>query len=1024
MSEPLERDGAPETFRLRPPAADAAQDRSRKRELLAEQQEDWEAGRPVPPEAYLSRWPSDPRTDPDAASLIVAEFFRRREQGERPSLQEYQRRFPEHGPALAGMILHQDIIRTLGGKRKKADHLLSLPGSGEKLFGFRLRQAIGSGTFAKVFLAEQPELADRAVVLKISAIEGSEPQTLARLQHTNIVPIYSVHEDPRAGLRAVCMPYFGGTNLARVLGHLWENSGRPTRGAPLVAALEAVGLPPPEGPTAEARATLAHLRGLTYVQAVAWTVARLAEGLHHAHQRGVLHRDLKPSNILLAADGEPLLLDFNVSQDAAADAAAAILGGTVAYAAPEHLEALRERTPEAFERVDRRSDLYALGLILYEMLTGRRPFEQAGSYSARPTQLDAMAVERGKGAPSPRQARPDIPWGLESIARKCLDPDPGRRYQQADHLADDLRRLLEERPLRHAPELSWAERGRKFLRRHPRLTTSGSVALAATLVLLAVGTAALGLRAHLVEARAHLAEARAWDRKRAHDAGTVQAQCLVNTTLGSADHLRTGIDVCERTLALYDLPDGRPIEAHPDWRALPEAERRGLAEDHRELLLLLAGARVRLAPGDRPTLHGALALLDRAAAIRGLGPSKALWLDRADYRRRLGQEQEARAARLAADQVRPSGARDHYLLAISHAREGGVEGFRRAIAELDEALRLNPRHYWSMMQRGICRIELGEDSLAVGDFGACTGLWPEHPWGYFNRGYALSRLGKTAEAVADYSAALDRDPGLAAAWANRGLALLESRRHEAALADFDEALALGWGEAAVHAGRGIALEALGRSDEADAAFGEAFRRVNAGANPTRLRLRWTYGFAVAARSPEAARAAFDDVLGYVPEHSQALYGRAMLAKNGGQLDASLPFFERALRADPGLTVARRARAVLQARRGDWEGASRDINACLEREPESGETLYAAACVAARAAERRHDPRARDQALDFLRRSLARGAGRGARDDPDLAALRQDPRFLALVSHPPQHGAAEGPVPGTDARPGHGPDDLE
>src|SRR5262249_30733938 len=141
--------------------------------------------------------------------------------------------------------------------------------------------------------------------------------------------------------------------------------------------------PPAQGTTTEAQTPITLLRGYSYVQAVIWTVAQLAEGLHHAHQRGILHRDIKPSNILISAEGQPLLLDFNVSQDAGGDAAQAVLGGTVAYAAPEHLRALLLRTPEALGQVDRRSDIYALGLVLTEMLIGRRLFTQTGSYSAQ-----------------------------------------------------------------------------------------------------------------------------------------------------------------------------------------------------------------------------------------------------------------------------------------------------------------------------------------------------------------------------------------------------------------------------------------------------------------------------------------------------------------------------------------------------------------------------------------------------------------------------------------------------------------
>src|SRR5262249_27454851 len=247
--------------------------------------------------------------------------------------------------------------------------------------------------------------------------------------------------------------------------------------------------------------------------------------------------------------------------------------------------------------------------------------------------------------PSLRRVRRDIPWSLESIVRKCLDPDPSRRYQQGDHLADDLWRFLDDRPLRYAPELSQVDRARKFFRRHPRLLTSGPVLGAAIGGLIVVGTALIGARSHLAEASTRLGKAQAAERKRAHDDGAVRALCLVNTVLGHRNHLRQGIAVCEQTLALYQSPDGRSCEEHPDWARLAPEERRQLAEDRRELLLLLAGARVRLARGDRPTLVRSLALLDEAEAIRGLAPSKALWFDRASYWGQLGETERARGAR-------------------------------------------------------------------------------------------------------------------------------------------------------------------------------------------------------------------------------------------------------------------------------------------------------------------------------------------------------------------------------------------
>jgi serine/threonine protein kinase/Tfp pilus assembly protein PilF len=1059
--------------------------RARKRELIEEQRSRWSEDRSAPPEEFLRRWPTDPHGDPDVASLLLEDYLQRRRRGEEGSLSAYQERYPSQGRALQGLLAQETVYRSMGRASEDSAVPLRLPEVGDEVFGFRLRQPLGEGAFARVFLAEQADLAGRPVVLKISDIQGSEPQTLAQLLHTNIVPIYSLHEDRRAGLRAVCMPYLGGASLSAVLSRLWAESPRPTRGEPFVRALETVESPRPdslrkreqteeseasregeapsepsphpasaearlpaplphregegpselppttrrvasppedrlspyregeapsesaqcregEGPSeppsrtdSERVTPLAGLRPMSYEHVAAWIVAQLAEGLHHAHQRGILHRDIKPSNILISAEGQPLLLDFNLAQGGEQDPAHATIGGTVAYMAPEHLRALVGRTPALIRQVDARSDIYSLGMVLVEILTGHRPFEQSGSYSAFPLQIEAMAVERGKAEASVRQDRPDVSWGLESVARKCLAPDPARRYQRADHLAEDLRRLLEDRPLRFAPELSRVEQARKFARRHPRLASSATVAGAAALVLLAVGSA-------LAAARSQLADAHARDLIGEHDAGMQKALCLVNTRLDLRDHLRDGIAACERTLGLFGAPGDRDWTGHTAWDRLGPEDRRRVAEDRRELLLLLADARVRLAAGSTDVAEDALRLLDAAESIPGLPASPALWLDRARYRGLLGDSGGAEEARRRAKQIPATTARDHRQVAESMARQGGAEALRAAIAELDEALKRDPRHYWSLVQRGICHLERGELVEAAGDFGHCMGLWPEFAWGHFNRGCVLDRAGDKVAAILDYSAALERDPELVPAYVNRGLARLELKQDAAALDDFDRAAALGARGSAVSAGRAVALERLGRHEEADAAFAEAFAQSGALDASARARLAWSYGFAIAARDPGKARAAFEDALRHDPRSARAHYGLGMLAMAWGEDGPALRHFDRALDADPGHPEARRFRAILLARRGDWDAATREINACLGREPRSPATLYAAACVVARAYGALGSNATAAQALELLERAVAEGADPArAAEDPDLAAIRRLPRFRRLVEGSPR-----------------------
>jgi tetratricopeptide (TPR) repeat protein len=759
---------------------------------------------------------------------------------------------------------------------------------------------------------------------------------------------------------------------------------------------------------------VALLAGLSYHRAAAWLVARLAEGLQHAHQRGVLHRDIKPSNILVGADGQPLLLDFNLSHsnsDSTQAQASAVLGGTVAYMAPEHLRAMASHPAQPNRTVDHRADIYSLGMVLYEMLTGHNPFDQLASYQPLPIMIEAMALERSQLVPSVRRRRPDVPWGLESVVRKCLAPDPAQRYQQAEHLADDLRRFIEDRPFRYAPELSRAEQARKWLRRHPKLTSVAPVAAVALLLLVGTGLAILGLREHLRSTQQNLEEAtgreqertlelgvaQGRERKRAFAAGTIRALCLVNTTTDLHDHYRQGQSVCEEVLGLYGVLDRPDWQQTPSWQQLAADERRLLAEDVRELLLLLAWARVHTAPADPDTLRQALALLERAEGIDNLEPSRALGEDRAFYLTQLGDKTGAQAARQTAERLRPASARDHYLLATAYARG---QRYADAVQELNVALERNPQHYWSWVQRGICHLELGDSILAASDFGVCIGLRPEFAWGYFNRGYTLDRNGHKAEAVHDYSAALERDHDFLVARVNRGLALLELKQYKEALADFDQAAELGRDDAFLHAGRGVALEGLRRHREADRAFDVAFTRARTAPKETLHRILWVYGFAVSTRLPEKARAAFDLVLRDNPDQPQALYGRAMLLADKGETRPALQLLTRALDGTPGFLEARRARAILWARLGHYDEAGTDINWCLEKEPASGQTLYSAACVAAQAAHS-SDPvtakSAKEQALAFLHKALANGYGQDqAAADPDFDALHGHPEFERLV----------------------------
>ena len=317
------------------------------------------------------------------------------------------------------------------------------------------------------------------------------------------------------------------------------------------------------------------LRHSSYIRAAVWIVARLAEGLEHAHSRGLLHRDLKPSNILVAADGTPMLLDFNLAADSgtrdAEEAVRALVGGTLPYMAPEHLDAFNPAGKTAPEAVDERADIYALGLILFEMVAGKHAFDEPEPNRALLETLRLMTAQRLQGAPSRRAINERISWGLDSILKKCLDPDLGRRYACAGDFAEDLRRYLDDLPLLHAPETSPRERLAKFARRNPKIAGSSTVAALSVVMIMALLTIVWLVADGLANTSSRL-------RFQRFQGDFRECQLLLNTAGGTNSHLVRGIELAETSLRDLGVDrDAISWERHPVVRRLSVGERRNLA---------------------------------------------------------------------------------------------------------------------------------------------------------------------------------------------------------------------------------------------------------------------------------------------------------------------------------------------------------------------------------------------------------------------------------------------------------------
>ncbi|MFO0966055.1 MAG: serine/threonine-protein kinase [Gemmataceae bacterium] len=308
-------------------------------------------------------------------------------------------------------------------------------GLGQRIGDFILLRELGRGGFARVYLAHQVSL-ERRVALKVSRIPSrGEGQTLGSLEHDHIVKVYAEFADAESGQHGLVLQYIPGASLAEVLGQLYKDGRRPTQGAEILQAIDMLARDEVEFDPIALRDRDILARS-DYVAGVCRLGARLAEGLAFAHARGILHCDIKPGNILLNRYGRPLLVDFNVSVPIRDEKGEKPLGGTMLYMAPEQLAAFARLPGGDARKVDQRSDLYALGLVLLEMLLGRLPQRRSTTHVSH--SADQVLTWKQK---QPEEWLPEhlnIPIVIWRILRRCLDPDPDQRYASCADLAKTL----------------------------------------------------------------------------------------------------------------------------------------------------------------------------------------------------------------------------------------------------------------------------------------------------------------------------------------------------------------------------------------------------------------------------------------------------------------------------------------------------------------------------------------------------------------------------------------------------------
>jgi serine/threonine protein kinase/Tfp pilus assembly protein PilF len=388
----------------------------------------WDGGETFDARAILDARPdlnADKRTVID---LAYVEYCRRSNAGEQIDRDAFLDRFPTIRASLESLIgLHSFVRRHPELLDPPA---IAWPRLGERFGDWRLLRELGRGTKARVFLATEASTGDRAVVLKLAPEDGAEARRLGRLGHPRIVPVLSARLEPAAGLSVVVMPYLGAATVLDLLDRAFPT--RESRSPRASVAPETLRLAVRPGDPPLDAVLGRPPRDASHTEASVRLAAEVAEALAFLHSQGLVHRDLKPSNVLIAADGRARLLDFNLTADEGATAAR--IGGTVAYMAPEHLQ----QTLQGSHSPDPPADLFALGAILYQLLTGRLPF---GSTN-QPLRLEELVTDqlrrtRGRLAPL-RQLNPSVDVGLARIVESCLAADPASRPARAEMLSDAL----------------------------------------------------------------------------------------------------------------------------------------------------------------------------------------------------------------------------------------------------------------------------------------------------------------------------------------------------------------------------------------------------------------------------------------------------------------------------------------------------------------------------------------------------------------------------------------------------------
>ena len=422
----------------------------------------WQHDRsPLKLEDYAQELPIRDKSGQLPLELIHEELQVRMQAGQRVTEDEIHQRFPQQAAALCDLVGGMAVSGTptctyfLETEEMTKLQTIAMPKGptaieftpGQQVDDFQLLTKLGEGAFAQVFMARQVSM-ERLVALKISSHRGSEPQTLAQLDHANVVRVFDQRQTSDPPLRLLYMEVVPGGTLQSVVSLIRKTAPGARTGQLLLATVD-------ERLAANGSAQPDSSHNRNWLAAASWPMAvcqlgaQLADGLAYAHGKGVMHRDIKPANVLLTPSGAPKLADFNVSYNGgrADEDPSDTFGGSLVYMSPEQLKACHPVLGGSPQRVREASDVYSLGVLLWELLSGTRPFDDEAKEETSLTKVQRM-IDRREYAnfhELERDLPSDCPASLRQVLIHCLQPRQEERYRSAAEVARDLRLCLHPR---------------------------------------------------------------------------------------------------------------------------------------------------------------------------------------------------------------------------------------------------------------------------------------------------------------------------------------------------------------------------------------------------------------------------------------------------------------------------------------------------------------------------------------------------------------------------------------------------